>query len=98
VQVKGLADKLGKKLTGNDDYEFGDITKKAATTVHDNAEEVGKELTGDAKYKPGDLTKGAAKEADKAADVLVKESEQLKEAADATGNLLREQIITEDED
>jgi hypothetical protein len=94
VQLKGLADKLGKKLTGKDDYEFREIPKKAAT----RAEEVGKGLTGDAKNKLGDMTKGAAEKADKAADVLAKESEQLKEAADATGNLLREQIITEDED
>ena len=62
MQLKGLADKLGKKLTGNDDYEFGDHTKKAAT----RAEEVGKGLTDDAKNKLGDLTsKGTAKEADK---------------------------------
>eukprot|EP00242_Pyramimonas_sp_CCMP2087_P000396 CAMPEP_0198228978 /NCGR_PEP_ID=MMETSP1445-20131203/113881_1 /TAXON_ID=36898 /ORGANISM="Pyramimonas sp., Strain CCMP2087" /LENGTH=193 /DNA_ID=CAMNT_0043909415 /DNA_START=1023 /DNA_END=1604 /DNA_ORIENTATION=+ len=95
--LKGFANKLGKKVTGNNNYEFGDISKKAAKIAKDGAEELGKELTGDENYKFGDLSKkaakGASKAAEHAAEVAAKDSKKLKEAADAAGK-----IITEDED
>eukprot|EP00959_Pyramimonas_sp_CCMP1952_P254286 5312043-Pyramimonas_sp.AAC.2 len=65
--LKGFANKMGKKVTGNENYEFGDLTKKAAKVVKEGVTELGKEITGDENYQVGDLTKKAASAVEKEA-------------------------------
>jgi len=75
---------MGKKITGNKEYEFGDITKNAVEMATEAIEDVGKLVDED--YKVGDLSK-------KVVNTVRKDTKKLSDAADAAG-----QVITEDEE
>mmetsp|Transcript_33501 Transcript_33501/g.64162 ORF Transcript_33501/g.64162 Transcript_33501/m.64162 type:complete len:166 (-) Transcript_33501:10-507(-) len=88
--LKDMASKVGKKVSGNDEYEFGDLTKKAASAAknlgNDMKEAVtdfGKEMTGDNDYEVGDASKAVLKRAEEDIDKSVA-------AAEAAGKKLLE--------
>uniref|UniRef100_A0A7R9XM92 Uncharacterized protein n=1 Tax=Polyblepharides amylifera TaxID=1486889 RepID=A0A7R9XM92_9CHLO len=82
--LRNIASKMGKKITGNKEYEFGDITKNAVEMATEAIEDVGKLVDED--YKVGDLSK-------KVVNTVRKDTKKLSDAADAAG-----QVITEDEE
>ena len=55
-----------RKVTGDESYRFGDLTKKAAGGAKEAVEDVVRKATGDDGYEFGDLTKRALSDADRA--------------------------------
>uniref|UniRef100_A0A7R9SVH6 Uncharacterized protein n=1 Tax=Polyblepharides amylifera TaxID=1486889 RepID=A0A7R9SVH6_9CHLO len=84
--LKGMAEKFGKKLTGNEDYKFGDMTKNAVDAAKEAAEGLGASVTGDEDYKFGDITR-------KVVDKTVSDSQKVIDAAEAAGK-----VITDDQE
>lgn len=55
-----------KKVTGDEDYRFGDLSKKAARTIGAGLENTVQTVTGDSEYKFGDYTNNLLKSGDAA--------------------------------
>eukprot|EP00976_Prorocentrum_cordatum_P068510 1179176-Prorocentrum_minimum.AAC.3 len=80
--LKGSATETGKVITGDENYQLGDLAKKAAKVVKEGATGLYHKLHGD---EVGDEMKKAAeavkKETAKLGEVAAKYSEKLKEKA-----------------
>ena len=69
ASATGFFEGVVRNLTGDDDYEFGQFTKKAIADLTDKATTAGRELTGDDQYEFGDITKQVVSDLGKGATV-----------------------------
>ena len=69
ASATGFFEGVVRNLTGDEDYEFGQYTKKAISDLTDKATTTGRAMTGDDQYEFGDLTKQVVSDLGKGATV-----------------------------
>ena len=57
----GVVEGTVQKVTGDEDYKFGDISRKAAEKIGGAMEGTVQKVTGDTEYKFGDYTNNLLK-------------------------------------